>query len=159
MSIVSVVIPTFNRGHLIKEAIKSAQNQTYKNIEIIVVDDGSTDDTEAVVNKMAINDHRLIIVKQKNNGVADARNTAIKIAGNCNYDCFLRSPMNIWYPWHIEKSVTVLNKMKDVALVCGRRKIICLNGRKLNKLSEHYGKKFDNILQYATPPILMVFSS
>jgi len=55
-SLVSVIIPAYNAEKFIEEAIKSAQNQTYKNIEIIVVDDGSTDGTAEIVKKLAKKD-------------------------------------------------------------------------------------------------------
>ena len=56
---VSVIIPTYNRGNLIIKSIKSVLNQTFKNLEVIVIDDGSSDNTEHLVNK--ITDKRLIL--------------------------------------------------------------------------------------------------
>lgn len=76
--LISVVITSYNYGEYLEEAIKSTIDQTYDNIEIIVVDDGSTDDTGQIAlkyNKNSVNYHY-----QKNSGVAKARNNGAKIA-------------------------------------------------------------------------------
>jgi len=76
---VSVIIPTYNRAHTIGRAIKSVLNQTYQDFEIIVVDDGSTDNTEEVVK--SFRDKRIRYIQhKKNKGAAAARNTGIKSA-------------------------------------------------------------------------------
>jgi len=74
----AIVIPTFNYGELVNGAIESAVNQTYTDlIDIIVVDDGSEDDTEQRVKEWLEKDSRVSYVKQSNQGVANARNTGI----------------------------------------------------------------------------------
>lgn len=79
MDLISVIIPTYNRGKLIRKSVMSVLNQTYTNIEIIIVDDGSTDNTESVIKK--INDPRIKYIKyKKNRGACYARNYGIKIA-------------------------------------------------------------------------------
>lgn len=76
-SLISVVIPTYNRANTILQSVNSVLNQTYKNIELIVVDDCSTDDTLGLLKQ--INDSRLkIICHEKNKGQNAARNTGIK---------------------------------------------------------------------------------
>lgn len=86
-SLVSVVIPTHNRSALLKRAVLSAQSQTYKNLEIIVVDDASSDDTQAVV--AGLNDNRLRYIKHNTNkGGSGARNTGIE-ASHGEYIAFL----------------------------------------------------------------------
>ena len=73
---ISVIIPTYNREKTIKDAINSVLNQTYDNLEVIVVDDGSTDNTEKIIKK--IKDKRLKYIKQKkNSGACVARNVGI----------------------------------------------------------------------------------
>ena len=61
----SVIIPTYNRANLISKAIKSVLYQTYKNWELIVIDDGSTDNTKDIVEEFQKEDNRIIYLKQK----------------------------------------------------------------------------------------------
>jgi glycosyltransferase involved in cell wall biosynthesis len=72
--LLSVVIPTYNRGSLIGETLESVFAQTYRRLEVIVVDDGSTDDTEAVVGRFQ---GRVIYIRQQNQGLAASRNTGL----------------------------------------------------------------------------------
>lgn len=76
--LVSVVVPAFNQGRYLADAIHSAVSQTYTNLEVIVVDDGSTDDTRDIVRR--ISDPRLRYVHQENRGLSAARNTGIRHA-------------------------------------------------------------------------------
>ena len=72
--LISVIIPTYNRDKLIKDSVNSVLNQTYDNIEVIIVDDGSTDKTEKVIKK--IKDKRIKYIKlDKNYGSAYAKNS------------------------------------------------------------------------------------
>lgn len=87
MSKVSVIIPTFNRSHLIGKTIDSVLNQTYRNFEIIVIDDGSTDNTREVVRSYG---DVVRYFKQTNSGVAAARNTGIAMSEG-EYISFLDS--------------------------------------------------------------------
>lgn len=77
---VSIIIPMFNCEKYIEKCIKSVIAQTYKNIEIILVDDGSTDHTFSICKKYATLDNRVKLIYQKNKGVSSARNTGIKNA-------------------------------------------------------------------------------
>ena len=77
--LISVVIPTYNRANIILKSIESVLNQTYRNIELIIVDDGSTDDTLHILR--GIEDKRLRIVQlEKNSGMCSARNAGTNIA-------------------------------------------------------------------------------
>ncbi len=116
--LVSVVIPTFNRAHLILKSINSVLQQTYKNIELIIVDDASSDNTEEVVTNLK--DERIRYVKQeKNLGPSVARNKGIELA-NGKFVAFLDSD-DQWYPDKIEKQVNLLMKSDESvgAVFCG----------------------------------------
>ncbi|MEI6614258.1 MAG: glycosyltransferase family A protein, partial [Chrysiogenales bacterium] len=86
-STVSVIIPTYNRAHFIAESIESILSQTYKDYEIIIVDDGSTDNTREVLKPFL---NKIHYIFQENKGGAEARNTGIKKA-NGKYIAFLDS--------------------------------------------------------------------
>lgn len=104
---VSVIIPTYNRAHLIGRAVQSVLAQTYKDFEIIVVDDGSTDNTEEVVKNFG--NSRIRCARHgENKGAAAARNTGIKIARG-SYIAFLDSD-DEWLPEKLEKQVRVFGK-------------------------------------------------
>ena len=72
MNLVTVIVPTYNTSKYIKKCIDSILNQTFKNIELIVIDDGSTDNTKDIIEK--VNDKRLKYVYKENGGVSSARN-------------------------------------------------------------------------------------
>ncbi len=110
--LVSVIIPTFNRADLVREAIQSVLDQTYQNFEIIVVDDGSTDGTEQV---LAPYKDKIIYIYQENQGGAAARNTGIKHARG-KYIAFLDSD-DLWLPEKLEKQLEILEKNEDIAMV------------------------------------------
>lgn len=78
--LISVIVPAFNYGHLISETLNSLLQQTWQHWECIVVDDGSKDNTEAVVKSFCEKDHRFIYHYQQNAGLSAARNTGISIA-------------------------------------------------------------------------------
>lgn len=109
---ISVIIPTFNRGKLIANSIKSALNQTIKNLEIIIVDDGSTDNTKEVIDKFQ--DRRIKYIKlDKNQGASNARNIGIKAAKG-KYISFQDSD-DIFYPNKLEIQLNnIINKKSDL---------------------------------------------
>jgi glycosyltransferase involved in cell wall biosynthesis len=78
--LVTVIIPVYNGAEFVGASIESAQTQTYRNLEIIVVDDGSTDGSLKIANEYATGDERIRVISQANAGVATARNTAIAAA-------------------------------------------------------------------------------
>jgi glycosyltransferase involved in cell wall biosynthesis len=79
-ALVSVVVPAYNAGRTLDETLRSVRGQTHTELEIIVVDDGSTDDTAAVAQRHADADPRLRVIRQRNAGVAAARNTGWQAA-------------------------------------------------------------------------------
>lgn len=106
----SIIIPAYNRAHMIKETLESTFLQTYGNYEIIVVDDGSTDNTEEVVK--SVNNPKVIYHKKINEERAVARNTGFLLAKG-DYVTLLDSD-DFLYPNHLEEAVKYINANKDV---------------------------------------------
>lgn len=107
--LVSVVIPTYNRAALVCEAVDSVLQQTYSNIEIIVIDDGSTDDTAAAIQRYG---DRVRYSRRPNAGVNAARNLGIKQARG-EFLALLDSD-DLWAPYKIELQVRLLQSFQDV---------------------------------------------
>ena len=103
---ISVVIPAYNEEKNIGKAIDSVLNQTYQNFEIIIVDDGSTDNTREIV--QAFKDKRVKYIYQQNSGPSKARNTAIDIASG-EYIAFLDAD-DIYMPNKLEISLQLLSE-------------------------------------------------
>lgn len=115
LPLVSVILPTHNRAHTIKRAILSVVNQTYTNLELIVVDDASTDGTDEVIN--TINDARLNYIKlEKNMGANHARNVGVENSTG-EYIAFQDSD-DEWLNLKLEKQMRVmLKKGQQVGIV------------------------------------------
>ena len=104
--LISVVIPTFNRRTFLERAIESVEKQVYKNFEIIVVDDGSTDETSSF---LKLSQHKSIHLTQ-NSGVSYARNKGVESAQG-DYICFLDSD-DYWLPHKLQLQTELINKDK-----------------------------------------------
>lgn len=122
----SVIIPTYNREGIINRAIDSVLSQTQKDFELIVVDDGSIDNTECVVKKYR--DSRIVYLKQKNGGAPSARNNGIKHAKG-RYVSFLDSD-DVWYPTMLELQKKKYDSDPDISCVYSDLEIITENGKK-----------------------------
>lgn len=109
---VSVIIPTYNRSRLLLEAVDSVLNQTYRDFEIIVVDDGSTDDTEQKIRDYS---GKVTYLKQRNAGVNAARNYAIA-ATQSEYIALLDND-DQWLDFKLELQVAMLDQNRDVGFV------------------------------------------
>lgn len=114
--LVSVIIPAYNAEAFIERTLQSVLSQTYKNIEVLVVDDGSQDSTPEIVKSFAQQDIRVTLFQQKNAGVAAARNLAIEKSMG-EYIAPLDAD-DIWYPKKLEKQVQcMLEADRSVGLV------------------------------------------
>lgn len=131
MPAISVIIPTFNRGHLIGASIASVLAQTYTNFELIVVDDGSTDATEQQV--LGFADPRVIYIKQENRGRSHARNCALVLARG-RYIAFLDSD-DLYLPDKLALQIAYLENNPRVGMVYTSAYCIDYSG---NDLSEKY---------------------
>lgn len=80
MKLISVIVPAYNVASYLPRCLDSILAQTYKNLEIILVDDGSSDETPLICDEYAKKDNRIIVIHQKNSGVSVARNAALNIA-------------------------------------------------------------------------------
>ena len=110
----SVIIPTYNRGHLLAETLASVFNQEFQDFEIIVVDDGSTDDTARILERYGT---RVRCFAQSNCGPAVARNIGIRHAC-AEYVAFLDSD-DLWFPWTLENYRQAIARFRRPSFVAG----------------------------------------
>jgi len=110
--LVSVVIPTYNRGYSIEATLESVLQQTYRTIEVVVVDDGSTDDTARLVGRYAT---RVRYLFQRNAGPAAARNLGFRhVRGEF---IALNDSDDRWQPWKLEAQIRALERCPDAGMV------------------------------------------
>jgi glycosyltransferase involved in cell wall biosynthesis len=126
MPLVSVVIPTYNYARYLPEAIDSALAQTFTDREIIVIDDGSTDDTAQVVRRFG---DRVIYEAQVNAGLPAARNRGCALARG-EYLAFLDAD-DVWMPDKLERQLRTLRENPTAVMVCGMMNRIDIDGKPL----------------------------
>ena len=129
--LVSVIVPTYNRGWIVKEAIDSVLKQDYPHVELIVVDDGSTDDTPEL---LAVYGDRITVFRQKNQGVSSARNRGIEKSSG-ELIAFLDSD-DTWAPGKLSCQVAFFRNNPD-ALICQTEEIWIRNGKRVNPKKIH----------------------
>ena len=133
--LISVIIPTYNRAHLIKRSIDSVLNQTYKNLELIIVDDGSTDNTKEIID--SIKDERIVYVKQENQGASAARNKGIDLAKG-KYIAFQDSD-DVWHSDKLEKQINALKQNNADVVFC---KMFVFGNLKKRVFPKHFKNGF-----------------
>ena len=109
--LISVVIPAYNVARWIEATVQSVLAQSYRNLEVIVVDDGSTDGTASIVEKLAERDNRVRLLKMDNKGVGGARNAGIRIARG-----ELIAPLDgddIWHPDKLNRQLKRYRRLLD----------------------------------------------
>ncbi len=141
---ISVIIPTFNRINVLPKTLDSVMAQTYPPIEIIVVDDGSTDDTETILYRQYPN---IKYHYQKNQGVSSARNAGLKIATG-DWLALLDSD-DQWLPEKLEKQKQALDNQPALK-ICHTEELWIRNGVRVNPMKKH-AKKGGNIFQHCLP--------
>ncbi|MGM0634655.1 MAG: glycosyltransferase family 2 protein [Bacteroidota bacterium] len=113
--LVSVITPTYNAEKFVAETIKSVQEQTHSNWEMLIVDDASSDQTTQLVQEFADADYRIKLIKlNKNSGPAIARNTAITAAKG-RYLAFLDAD-DLWFKFHLTESIEAI-KTQNIPFV------------------------------------------
>lgn len=147
--LVSIITPTYNCSRFIAETIESVLSQTYKNWEMIIVDDCSTDNTRNVVQQYSEKDDRIKFhCLKKNSGAAVARTYAMNIAKG-NYMAFLDSD-DVWLPNKLELQLDVM-KEKQWNFTCTDYMHIDENGNNLNKVIKSIKKTNYNRLLLDCP--------
>lgn len=116
--LISIIIPVYNVGHYLKHCLDSILNQTYKNLEIILVDDWSTDDSGKICDEYANKDRRIKVIHQKNADLSAARNSGLKIAtgefiGYIDSDDYVELDM-------YEKLYDLIESTKSDLAICNR---------------------------------------
>ena len=112
--LVSVIIPNFNYGRYLEDCISSVINQSYKNLEIIIVDDGSTDDSISIIEKF---NTQVVLVKKDNSGVSDTRNIGVKVATG-EYLTFLDADDTL-EPTKIHDQMQLMKDSPSELIYCG----------------------------------------
>ena len=130
--IVTVIIPTFDRAKLVKRAIASILTQTYTDFELIIIDDGSRDETKEAVS--SFNDKRITYIFQENSGVSAARNAGIKKARS-GLISFLDSD-DEWHPLKLEKQITFMRENPQL-FISQTDEIWIRHGRRVNPMKKH----------------------
>jgi len=111
----SIVIPTYNRAHFLHEALESVWSQSLTSYEVLVIDDGSTDNTEQVLERWR---DRIRIFKGQHEGVAAARNTGV-VNARGRYIAFLDSD-DTWLPHKLERQAALLEAEPEIGLLYGQ---------------------------------------
>jgi glycosyltransferase involved in cell wall biosynthesis len=129
---VSVIIPTYNRGWIIREAVDSVLAQDFDDFELIVVDDGSTDNTREILEAY---DEAVIVLSLNNRGVSAARNRGVAKAC-APLIAFLDSD-DLWKPQKLSRQVEFFNANPEV-LICQTEEIWIRNGVRVNPRRRHH---------------------
>ena len=131
---ISIVLPSYNRAHILPKAVESILRQTYKDFELIIVDDGSSDNTCEVVK--SFDDNRIVYVRQENAGACVARNNGIDHARG-EYIAFQDSD-DIWHQDKLEKQLKTLQEKNADIVFCRMNR---MSGGKIVGLVSDYFKE------------------
>lgn len=149
---VSIIVPTYNDSEELKDCIESISTQTYPNLEIIIINDGSTDDTVLVCDKLSAIDNRIRVVNQNHYGIGVARNIGLSVATG-DFIEFVDS--DDWLtPNNVERLIEEQEKSHSDIVVCKQltfiqnKNAVCYSGTKqfvkVNTVQEWFKQQFDN---------------
>ena len=125
---ISVVVPVYNVAPYLERCVQSVLRQTYKNLEVILVDDGSTDGSGELCDHLALTDPRILVVHQENKGLSEARNAGLRLATG-EYIAFIDSDDEWLLTDGLEKLMNNANEGKDLIVFKGVN--IWKNGRRV----------------------------
>jgi glycosyltransferase involved in cell wall biosynthesis len=131
VKLVSVIIPTYNRAHVISRAVESVLAQTFQDFELLIVDDGSHDETREI---LASYGNRITYLYQENHGVSHARNTGIR-ASSGDFVALLDSD-DAWMPEKLERQLAAMASQPDIPL-CHTEEIWIRNSVRVNPGKKH----------------------
>ncbi len=133
-NLVSVIIPAYNAENYIEETVWSVLNQTHKELELIIVNDGSKDNTLAKLNELKEKDTRLTIIDKPNSGVCDSRNIGTEKSTG-KFITFLDAD-DVWEPTFIEECLNVFNSDLNIKAVYCKVQLINEKSDKINEFIE-----------------------
>lgn len=140
LSLISIIVPVYNVSNYLDNCIKSIINQTYKNIEIILVDDGSTDDSSNICDKYLKKDKRIKVIHKSNGGLSSARNIGI-VNSNGEYITFIDSDDYVEKEYVEVLYKNIIKYSSDISI--GSHKVIYESGKIIYK---------SNNLEYSCTP-------
>ena len=141
--LVTVVIPSYNHDKYILECINSVLNQTYENIELIIIDDGSIDKTRELLSKLeSQNKKNIKIIFKDNEGLINTLNGSYELI-NGKYVAFLASD-DIWLPNKIEEQINIISRYSNVGFIFSDSFFLCRD-QKTDVLYSSYKKKLNKI--------------
>ena len=113
---ISVIVPVYNVEKYLKKCVDSILGQTYKDFELILIDDGSEDDSVEVIRKTAGSDERITLIDEgnKNQGAANARNRGVEKAKG-RYICYIDAD-DLWSPDKLEKQLAFMSSLSSLSI-------------------------------------------
>ena len=155
---ISVIIPLYNKSATIKETLQSVLAQTYTDFEVIIINDGSIDNSLKIVN--SFQDNRIKIISQENKGVSVARNHGIKIASN-NLIAFIDAD-DIWFENHLEELYKLYVNFPNCGMYCSRYKTKINHRKTVSSVFNGINANFRGIVAnyfYSNKPSRITFTS
>lgn len=141
--LVSVIVPTYNRAYCLGATIDSVLAQTYSTLELLVIDDGSSDQTRELVENQYGHDPRVRYVYQTNAGVSAARNHGFRLAQG-DFVALIDSD-DLWEPWKLELQVAAFDRLPQVGMIWTDMRAIDSQG---TPISDHYLRKMYSAYDY-----------